>query len=151
MTRRKRSEGDAEAGDQEAEEFQLPALEDGRLKEDRIVRQEMVVVPEASPFQTRGASQFTKEQLTSMEKSQRGAALLLGQKSVTESRPIQVQFHEKCRCFRGGQAANGTKTFFPMVLRHAALRVLRDPLVYALASARHSAWHTSSGRRRRHP
>ena len=38
MTRRKRSEGDAEVGDQEAEEFQLLALEDGRLKEDRIVR-----------------------------------------------------------------------------------------------------------------
>ena len=180
MTRRRRSEGDGEASNQEVEDFQLPALEDGRVQEDRIIGQEMVVVPEAasasagltqfsaaaqsasavltqfsaaapailneaeehqgdrgsvqterprpedipvpaSPFQTPGASTtirrleqggrtpmshpqgrprslfplFTEEQLTSMEKSQRGAAHLYGQKSLTEPRPIQVQSHEE--------------------------------------------------------
>ena len=38
---------------------------------------------------------FTEEQLTSIEKSQRGAAHLYGQKSLTEPRPVQKQTHEE--------------------------------------------------------
>ena len=171
---RRRLEGDHDDGGDLQDDQVLPAIEDGREIEDRIIGQELTQVPSAaaaaatavltqfrsgataevdfamgvgavvqsegprpedipvpaSPFPTPGPSTvlkrleqgrdlteavtpmaypkgrprslfplFTDEQLNSMERSQREAAHLYGQRSLTEPRPSYVSHEEAMRAY----------------------------------------------------